>query len=302
MSDRRILLVHAHPDDETIGTGATMAKYASEGAAVTVVTCTLGEEGEVLVPELAHLASEQEDRLGAHRVGEMAAAMRALGVRDHRWLGGEGKYRDSGMIYADDGTATAPPEVRKDTFWATDLRDAADDLVPVVRELRPQVVVTYDPWGGYGHPDHVQAHRVAMYGTLLAAVPSYRPDLGQAWDVPKVYWTAMPESRMREGIRRVREAGDTTTFGDMDPDGPLPPMVVPDEWVTTAVNGGEHVARKMDAMRAHATQISVDAPFFALSNMLGQEIWAVEHYRLVKGTLGPAGAEGHEDDLFAGVA
>ncbi|MGH3095515.1 MAG: N-acetyl-1-D-myo-inositol-2-amino-2-deoxy-alpha-D-glucopyranoside deacetylase [Streptosporangiales bacterium] len=302
MSDRRILLVHAHPDDETIGTGATMAKYAAEGAAVTVVTCTLGEEGEVLVPELAHLASDQEDGLGKHRIGEMAAAMRALGVRDHRWLGGEGKYRDSGMVYADDGTAMAPPEVRKDTFWATDLRDAADDLVPVVRELRPQVVVTYDPWGGYGHPDHVQAHRVATYATLLAAVPSYRPDLGEAWDVPKVYWTAMPESRMREGIRRMREAGDTTTFGEMDPDGPLPPMVVPDEWVTTAVHGGEHVTSKLDAMRAHATQISVDAPFFALSNMLGQEIWAVEHYRLVKGTLGPAGFEGREDDLFAGVA
>ena len=97
-SDRRLLLVHAHPDDETIGNGATMAQYVAAGAQVTLVTCTLGEEGEVLVPELAHLAADQDDQLGQHRIGELATAMEALGVRDHRFLGGPGRYRDSGMM------------------------------------------------------------------------------------------------------------------------------------------------------------------------------------------------------------
>jgi N-acetyl-1-D-myo-inositol-2-amino-2-deoxy-alpha-D-glucopyranoside deacetylase len=114
---RRLLLVHAHPDDETIGTGATMARYASEGAAVTLVTCTLGEEGEVLVPELAHLASDRDDALGAHRVEELAAACEALRVTDHRFLGGPGRWRDSGMM----GT---PSNERPDCFWQAPFEEA----------------------------------------------------------------------------------------------------------------------------------------------------------------------------------
>ncbi|MQA02286.1 MAG: N-acetyl-1-D-myo-inositol-2-amino-2-deoxy-alpha-D-glucopyranoside deacetylase [Streptosporangiales bacterium] len=301
LPDRRIVLVHAHPDDETIGNGATMAKYAAEGALVTLVTCTLGEQGEILVPELTHLAAAAEDGLGRHRVGELAEAMRILGVRDHRFLGAEGKYRDTGMIYADDGNAAAPPDVGKDAFWSADLREAADELVSVLRETRPQVLVTYDPWGGYGHPDHVQAHRVAMYAVSLAAMPTYRSDLGEAWDVPKIYWTAMSKESLVEGTRRMLELGEEAPFGPLDPDGPLPPMVVPDAWITTKVDGVAYAQQKVDAMRAHATQISVDFPFFALSNYLGQEIVGVEAYRLASGRLGPVDADGVETDLFAGV-
>src|SRR5919199_2444151 len=142
---RRIVLVHAHPDDETIGTGATMARYASEGVLVTLVTCTLGEEGEVLVPELEHLAADREDGLGRHRIGELATAMEALGVEDHRFLGGPGRWRDSGMM----GT---PANERPDAFWQADLDEAVRELVAVVREVRPQVVVTYDENGGGGGP------------------------------------------------------------------------------------------------------------------------------------------------------
>jgi N-acetyl-1-D-myo-inositol-2-amino-2-deoxy-alpha-D-glucopyranoside deacetylase len=302
-ADRRLLLVHAHPDDESIGSGATMAKYAHEGAHVTLVTCTLGEEGEVLVPELAHLAPEHEDALGEHRIGELAAAMKELGVDDHRFLGGAGRYRDSGMAYDDSGSATARPQVRDGTFWRADLREAADHLVKVIREVRPQVLVTYDEFGGYGHPDHVQAHRVATYAVALAAAPSYRRDLGEPWDVAKVYWTAMSARRLREGLRHLRDAGDTTTFEGMDPDGPLPPFAVEDDVITTAVDGNAHVEQKLAAMRAHATQIAVDGPFFALSNNLGNEVWGTEFYRLVKGRAVPSDPEtGWETDLFAGLS
>ena len=293
-SGRRLLLVHAHPDDETIGNGVTMARYAAEGAHVTLVTCTLGEEGEVLVPELAHLAADRDDRLGQHRVGELATAMEALGVRDHRFLGGPGRYRDSGMM-------GLPTHDRPDSFWQADLDEAAGLLVDVVREVRPQVLLTYDDNGGYGHPDHIQAHRVAMRAVELAADPSF--GRGVPWQVEKVYWNAIPESVLREGIRAVREAGDDTFFEGMDPDtDEMPSFVMPDDVVTTKIDGMDQVDAKMAAMRAHANQITVDGPFFALSNNLGNKVWGVEYYRLVQGTLGTErDADGREVDLFTGV-
>ncbi|UYM06206.1 N-acetyl-1-D-myo-inositol-2-amino-2-deoxy-alpha-D-glucopyranoside deacetylase [Solicola gregarius] len=300
MTDRRLLLVHAHPDDETIGNGATMAKYVAEGAAVTLVTCTLGELGEVLVPDLEHLAAHRDDGLGQHRIGELDKAMEILGVTDHRFLGGAGRYRDSGMIYADDGSATVPPDVSDDSFWRADLLEASTHLVEVIREVRPQVLVTYDDFGGYGHPDHVQAHRVAHYASSLAAVSSFRSELGEAWDIPKIYWSAMSASRMRAGLRALRDAGDTTTFEGMDPDA-LPPMAVEDADLSAEIDGAAYVDKKLDAMRAHATQIAADSPFFALSGSFGNQIWATEHYRLARGVSSAADGE-LESDLFGGVA
>ncbi|MEP7090399.1 MAG: PIG-L family deacetylase, partial [Nocardioidaceae bacterium] len=152
--DQRLLLVHAHPDDETIGQGATMAKYAARGTQVTLVTCTLGEEGEVLVPDLAHLAADADDDLGEHRIVELANAMSELGVTDHRFLGGAGHYRDSGMMWDDQRRAVARSETKEGTFWRADLLEASDLLVEIIREVRPQVLVTYDQYGNYGHPDH----------------------------------------------------------------------------------------------------------------------------------------------------
>ena len=300
LPDRRLLLVHAHPDDETINNGVTMARYVAEGAQVTLVTCTLGEEGEVLVPELEHLAADQTDQLGRHRIGELAAAMDELGVTDHRFLGGPGKYRDTGMIYDDSGNAAVPLETRPDSFWRADLVAAANDLVPIIRELRPQVLVTYDQYGNYGHPDHVKAHRVATYAAALAAAPSYREDLGSAWDIAKIYWMAMAESSMRESLRKLRESGDTTTFEGLDPEGPLGPFITPDRFLDCVIQADGYIDRKMNAMKAHATQITVDGPFFALSNNNGHTIWGSEHYRLVKGTAAP-GTDGLEHDLFAGL-
>jgi N-acetyl-1-D-myo-inositol-2-amino-2-deoxy-alpha-D-glucopyranoside deacetylase len=299
--DQRLLLVHAHPDDETINQGATMAKYASEGRGVTLVTCTLGEEGEVLVPDLSHLASDKDDTLGEHRIGELTAAMAELGVTDFRFLGGPGTYRDSGMVWHEDGHAVAGDDVREDTFWRADLLEAATHLVAIIREVRPQVMVTYDDFGAYGHPDHIQAHRVATYAASLAAVPSFRPDLGEAWDIAKIYWGAMSASRLREGIRKLRAAGDTKTFEGMDPDGQLWPFMVEDDQLAACINGLEFVDAKMAALKAHATQILPDGEFFTMSEVVGPEAWGLEFYRLAKGAKGPVGPDGLEDDLFAGL-
>ncbi|MCU1608006.1 MAG: 1D-myo-inosityl-2-acetamido-2-deoxy-alpha-D-glucopyranoside deacetylase [Modestobacter sp.] len=294
-SDRRILLVHAHPDDETINNGASMARYVAEGAHVTLLTCTLGEEGEVLVPELAQLAADQADQLGGYRIGELAAAMAALGVTDWRFLGGAGRYRDSGMM----GT---PANAHPRAFWNADVEETAAHAVAVVREVRPQVLVTYDENGGYGHPDHIQAHRVAMRAVELSADPGYRPDLGAVWDVAKVYWCCMPRSVMRQGIEAMAALGEASPFaglGDVDE----VPFVVSDDVVTAAVDSPGHAHAKEAAMRAHPTQMTVDGPFFALSNNLGQQVLATEYYRLVRGERGPAGPgpAGWEDDLFAGL-
>lgn len=294
MPERRLLLVHAHPDDESIGTGAVMAKYAHEGAGVTLVTCTLGEEGEILVPGLAHLAADQQDALGEHRRTELADAMAVLGVTDWRLLGGPGRFRDSGMV-------GMPSNERPQAFARADLLDAATELVAVIREVRPQVLVTYDDFGGYGHPDHIQAHRVAMYAATLAEAASFRPDLGPAWTIDKIYWTAFPREVVRRGIEALREAGETTGFAAMDPNDI--PFVVDDALVTTAVPAQAYLDRKMDALRAHATQVAVDGDFFALSNNLGSEALGIEYFRLVKGTpAGPLDDNGRETDLFAGVA
>ncbi|MFJ6568319.1 N-acetyl-1-D-myo-inositol-2-amino-2-deoxy-alpha-D-glucopyranoside deacetylase [Streptomyces sp. NPDC091292] len=288
---RRALFVHAHPDDESITTGATMARYAAEGARVTLVTCTLGEEGEVIPPGLAHLTADRDDTLGTHRIGELAAAMKELGVQDHRFLGGAGRYRDSGMT-------GLPQNDRAGSFWSADLDEAAGHLVEIVREVRPQVLVTYDPDGGYGHPDHIKAHRVAMRAADLAAEGAFRRDLGAPHTIAKIYWNRLPRS--------VAEAG-FAPLPDALPDLPFPaaadlgdvPGVVPDEVVTTAVDGTAYVTAKAAAMRAHATQIAVAEPWFALSNALAQPLFGTEYYELARGTLGGVVPE---RDLFAGIA
>jgi N-acetyl-1-D-myo-inositol-2-amino-2-deoxy-alpha-D-glucopyranoside deacetylase len=298
--DERLMLVHAHPDDESIGQGATMAKYVAEGRGVTLVTCTAGEMGEILVPALEHLAADKEDGLGEHRRGELEQAMKELGVTDHRFLGGFGTYRDSGMKWHEDGYAIAADEVHDNAFWHADLTEAANHLVTVIREVRPQVLITYDQFGGYGHPDHIQAHRVAMYAATLAAVPSYRKDLGEPWEIAKIYWSASAESRFREAIRRLRDAGDTETFGGMDPDGELGPFVTPDDLISTRVDGTPHIDQKMAALAAHRSQVSMDGPFFSGAES-GHAFWAEEFFRIARGRPGEAGPDGFEADLFAGL-
>ncbi len=279
LPDRRLLLVHAHPDDESINNGVTMARYAAEGAHVTLVTCTLGERGEVIPPELAHLTGAA---LGQHRRRELTAAMDGLGVRDVRLLGGAGRYSDSGMMGLPDNDDPG-------CFWQADVDEAAAHLVEVIREVRPQVLVTYDDNGGYGHPDHIQAHRVAMRAAELSAEAG-RP-------VPKVYWNRVPRPVVEESFARLRDDlpglpfAKAATVDDV-------PGVVAEERITAAIDGSAHAAAKAAAMRAHATQISVAEPYFVLSNELAQPILTTEYYELVRGEQGPGE---RETDLFAGV-
>jgi N-acetyl-1-D-myo-inositol-2-amino-2-deoxy-alpha-D-glucopyranoside deacetylase len=289
-SSRRLLLVHAHPDDETIATGATMAKYAAAGVHVTLVTCTLGEEGEILVPELEHLASSRDGGLGKHRIGELTAAMAALGVTDHRWLGGEGRWRDSGMM----GEATNDDPA---CFWQADLDVAVGELVKVIREVRPQVIVGYDDNGGYGHPDHIQAHRVAVGGFAAAGEPGRYPDAGEPWTPSKYYEAVVPNSLLRTAFEALRDMGEDAPFGvtaaeDLD-------FGVDDDYVTAVIDARDFLPAKIDAMRAYPTQIAVDGHFFALSNDVGQGAFGIEHFRLAQGQSGAAGAT--ETDLFAGL-
>ena len=280
-----MLLVHAHPDDETINNGVTMAKYAASGVDVTLVTCTRGEEGEVLVEKLANLASSKDDKLGEHREIELKNAMDELGISDFRFLGAPSKkWRDSGMM----GT---PQNERKDVFWQSNLEEAANELVKIILEIKPQVLITYDEFGGYGHPDHIKAHQVAMRGAELAA--------RSGWEISKIYWNTMPRSVIQMGIDKMKEVG-SDFFGAESADDL--PFAKPDELVTSLVSAPEFVDKKMAAMKAHETQISVDGPFFALSNNLGLSVWGDEYYTLVKGDKAqPFDADGRELDLFSGV-
>jgi N-acetyl-1-D-myo-inositol-2-amino-2-deoxy-alpha-D-glucopyranoside deacetylase len=280
---RSILFVHAHPDDESIGTGATMAHYAAAGAHVTLVTCTLGEEGEIHVPELAQLEAAQADQLGGYRVTELDAACRALGVSDHRFLGGAGRYRDSGMM----GT---PANEHPRCFWRADLDEAAAYLVEIMREVRPQVMATYDPNGFYGHPDHIQAHRVAMRAAELAGDAAPK----------KIYWTAMPLSVLKAGMEMFAES-ENNPFGELK-DVEEFPFGTPDEEIAACIDGSDFHDAKVAALRAHATQIPANSWLYSIAGNFGQEFMGIEHYSLAVGERGPAtGPNGWEDDLFAGL-
>ncbi|MCR6481560.1 N-acetyl-1-D-myo-inositol-2-amino-2-deoxy-alpha-D-glucopyranoside deacetylase [Amycolatopsis sp. OK19-0408] len=274
---RRLLLVHAHPDDESITTGATIARYAAEGAEVAVVTCTLGEEGEIMagLPELAGLRAGAADQLGGYRVTELRAACAALGVSQHRYLGGLGRWRDSGM-------AGTPSASHPRAFTGGRAEEQAAQLAEVLDEFEPQVVVTYDAFGGYGHPDHIRAHEITM-----AAAPRAR-------SVRRVFHTVASRDAVRAGLVALR---DRERVFRVPAEDELP--TTPDEEVTTVLDVAAHLPAKLAALRAHATQLTVvddDVPYFALTNEIAQPILGRDAYVLAHG---PADGAGH--DLFGGL-
>ncbi|MCL9794917.1 N-acetyl-1-D-myo-inositol-2-amino-2-deoxy-alpha-D-glucopyranoside deacetylase [Frankia sp. AgKG'84/4] len=291
------MFVHAHPDDEVISTGVAIASYAAApDTSVTLVTCTLGEEGEVLVPELENLRAELGDQLGGYRIGELAGSCAALGVTDHRFLGGPGRFRDSGMM----GT---PANDHPRALWRADLDEATAELVRIVRDVRPHVLVSYDSFGGYGHPDHIRAHDLTARAFTDAADPAFGPDTGAPWQVSKRYETALARAWALEGFEHFRGSdAPNNPFAGLDSLDDFPVRLTDDATLTTEIVAPEYVDAKIAAMRAHRTQMAVDGFFFALADGIGQRAWGAEHFVLAAGTRGPgAGTDGRETDFFAGV-
>ncbi len=285
----RLLFVHAHPDDETLTTGGTIAHYIASGADVHVVTCTLGEEGEVIGERYAQLAVDAADQLGGYRISELTNALQALGVKEPNFLGGPGHWRDSGMV------GTAPRHRQR--FADADMREAVGQLVAVIRRLRPHVVVTYDPNGGYGHPDHIQAHRVTTEAVAASAGDDYP---GMPWQVPKFYWTVMSTSAMGAGLENIDEVPDGWIRVSIDD----VPFGYPDDKIDAEIDASDHLPAKIAALRAHATQVTV-APkgdCGALSNNIALPIGPTEHYILVSGEPGARDHRGWETDLLAGLS
>ena len=286
-----MLFVHAHPDDESLNNGATIAHYTACGAQVHVVTCTLGEEGEVIGDRWAELAADHADQLGGYRVGELTEALRALGVSAPVYLGGAGRWRDSGMPGA------APR--RRQRFIDADEREAVGALVAIIRDQRPHVVVTYDPKGGYGHPDHVQTHTVTTAAVAAAGTADYP---GERWTVPKLYWSVLARSAFKA-------AYDALDGDDLRPEWKMPPLEelpfgYSDEDIDAVVEAGPDArAAKAVALAAHATQVIVGPTgrVCALSNNLAMPILGHEHYVLAVGSPGDRDERGWETDLLAGL-
>ncbi|MCW2652443.1 MAG: 1D-myo-inositol 2-acetamido-2-deoxy-alpha-D-glucopyranoside deacetylase [Mycobacterium sp.] len=276
----RLLFVHAHPDDESLTTGGTIAHYTSRGAQVHVVTCTLGEEGEVLENRYRLLAAGHADQLGGYRIGELIKALRALGVDEPIHLGGAGRWRDSCM----------PPNPRgHQTSFVDAGDDAVDELVAIIDRVRPHVVVTYDPEGGYGHPDHLQAHRITT-----AAVRASK------WRVAKLYWTVLASGAVRTALDNLTDVPSSwrrvPELADMG-------FCRPDSDIDAVIDAAEHMHAKVAALAAHATQVVLapDRRCFALSNGVALPLLSDEHYILAAGIAGPRDGRGWETDLLAGL-
>jgi N-acetyl-1-D-myo-inositol-2-amino-2-deoxy-alpha-D-glucopyranoside deacetylase len=271
-----LLTVHAHPDDETLTTGLVMAGHARAGHPVHVLTCTLGEEGEVIPPSLAHLDAAHDDTLGAHRRQELRAAMEALGVT-HEILGAD---EDAGVAsrYRDSGMAGTPSAANPAAFVNADLDEAAALVAAVIRRVRPGAVVTYDEQGGYGHPDHIQTHRVTC-----AAVASLPDD-----ERPPLYAVLTPASWAREDRAWLREQVLDPAWSLPDPDGDYPPSVVDDRLVTHEVIEPDLVPVQAEALRRHATQVTVapDALSYALSNDIAARLSGREGFALLDPATG----------------
>ena len=294
-----LMTVHAHPDDETISTGGVMAKAVAEGRRVILVTNTRGEQGEIVVPQMD--TADNHRRLGEIRAAELEAAMAELGVTEWENLG----YRDSDMMGRE---ANNDPR----SFWQADLDEAAGRLTWLVRRYQPDVMTTYNSFGGYGHPDHIRTHDVAIRAFDRAGDPAWYPkqlENGMStWEPKKLYETAIPGS-VREAMRDAMRAAGKPSFWDVPDD--LPPderaereallakMLVPDDTITTWVDiAGDPIERKWRAIQRHVTQIAADSGFLTLGQDGWKRAWSREAFVLRESrveTVRP------EDDLFAGI-
>jgi mycothiol S-conjugate amidase len=280
----RLLAVHAHPDDESSKGAATLAYYRSRGVGVMVVSCTGGERGSILNEGLDPRAMAERDMPGFRRL-EMANARAVLDI-EHRWLG----YEDSGMLEEDE-------PLPHGSFAAVPLEISAEPLVRVIREFRPQVLVTYDENGGYPHPDHIRTHEISIYARDAAADASRYPDAGPAWQIEKTYYDRIfngprmnalyeklvaehPDSPLIEQVNEMRRWFDRPDLA------------------TTHIPVGDFLEVRDAALRSHASQVSPDSSFFFWPNDIQREAWPYEDFELVESRVP---TETPENDLFAGI-
>jgi N-acetyl-1-D-myo-inositol-2-amino-2-deoxy-alpha-D-glucopyranoside deacetylase len=289
MADQLTLLtVHAHPDDETISTGGVMARYATMGVRVACVTCTGGEHGEIVVPELD--TPENHANLAATRVQELERALAHLGPIEHHWLG----YIDSGMMGTPENDAPA-------SFWQADFDAAVDRLLAIVREVRPQVMVSYNDLGGYGHPDHIR--------TALITKAAFE----RAPEAAKLYETAMSFGRREEVWARARERGvkdwwrapeNESEDERQQREEQTARMAAAQGPITTVIDVRDWIDAKYAALGEHVTQLARDGFFLALTADDWRELMPTEDFTLRVARTGAGGVREvrlPEDDLFAGL-
>ncbi|GAA1861283.1 mycothiol conjugate amidase Mca [Myceligenerans crystallogenes] len=291
----RLMAVHAHPDDEASKGAAATAKYAADGVEVLVVTCTGGERGDILNPSFTlpegHEFETLEGRLAVRRL-EMARSAEALGVR-HAWLG----FVDSGLPEGD-----PLPPLPEGCFGLVPLEEASEPLVKLVREFRPHVITTYDPSGGYPHPDHIKCHDVSAEAFAAAGDPERYPGTGEPWEPLKLYYNhGFSMDRLRAAHEAMTAAGLESPFGDWIESRDA--REIPERQVTTLIPAAEYFAHRDEALRAHASQIDPQGFFFAVPRDLEADVWPWEEYELAESRVPlPERAPGeHEDDLFTGV-
>ena len=280
-----LMIVHAHPDDEVIGSGGTLAHYSDEGINTVLVTATLGEEGEIVVADMD--TPENHARLAEIRLEELRKATEIIGIKHQEFLG----YRDSGMV----GT---PSNEHRESFHQANL-EATGRLVRLVRAYKPQVLVSYNAVGGYGHPDHIACHKVTLAAFDAAADPARYPEAGPAWSPLKLYEMSRPREQTQQGWEQMRARGMKTPLDNPDYD--ITRYTVPIEQISTALDVSAYMQRKRAALLEHRTQIAADGPFFAMPEDIRRQWFGVEYFTLLQSRVPLPDHEGYERDLFAGV-
>jgi len=278
----RLLFVHAHPDDEASKGAATVAKYVDEGVQVMIATCTGGERGDVLNPKLK--SSEVAEKLAQIRKEEMAKSIEILGAK-HSWLG----FIDSGYPEGD-----PKPPLPEGCFAEIPIKDASRPLIKLIREFKPQVVVTYDENGGYPHPDHIRTHEITMFAYENASKLNYEPELGFPWQIKKVYYQmGFNFGQMNAIDNAFKELGKTNPYADWMID-----MKDDTDLITTKIECSKYFDKRDLALKAHATQVDPDGDWFALPTEIQKKIWPTEDYQLAVTRIP---FKTPETDLFEGL-
>ncbi|NJL04619.1 MAG: hypothetical protein HC911_06855 [Chloroflexaceae bacterium] len=270
-------------------TGGTFAHYSAAGVTTVLVTATGGEEGEIVVPELA--TPENFARLRELRDAELAAAVQVLGIHHLERLG----YRDSGMV---DTPANSHPE----SLHMADREAATRRVVALVRQYQPHVLISYDEQGGYGHPDHIACHQITVAAFAAAGDPQQYPGTGAAWEPSKLYYATLPRNQIYQTWQQMRERGMETPLDN--PEFDLSRFTQPDERMTTCIDVRAYLPQKWASLDCHVTQIKKDSPFMIIPDDLAQNLFGYEYFILAQTRVAlPPRADGqlYEDDLFVGI-